>query len=52
MRPPVKPARAVAIASAEVRRCYEAALASDETLRGKLTVTFAILPGGGVSDAR
>jgi hypothetical protein len=38
--------------SAEVRRCYEAALANDQSLRGKLTLTFAILPGGGVSDVR
>lgn len=38
--------------SADVRRCYEAALAGDASLRGKLTLSFAILPGGGVSDVR
>jgi hypothetical protein len=38
--------------SAEVRRCYEAALANETSLRGKLTLTFAILPGGGVSEVR
>jgi TonB family protein len=36
--------------SAEVRRCYEAALANDQTLRGKVTIQFAILPSGAVSD--
>jgi TonB family protein len=38
--------------SKEVRRCYEAALANDASLRGKVTVAFAILPGGGVSEVR
>lgn len=38
--------------SGEVRRCYEAALANDQTLRGKITVAFAILPSGAVSEVR
>jgi TonB family protein len=38
--------------SAEVRQCYESALANDQTLRGKVTLAFAILPGGGVSEVR
>lgn len=38
--------------NAEVRRCYEAALANDASLRGKVTLAFAILPGGGVSEVR
>jgi TonB family protein len=38
--------------SKEVRRCYEAALANDPTLRGKVTLTFTVLPGGGVSEVR
>lgn len=37
---------------AEVRRCYEAALQNDPALRGKLTLTFAVLPAGGVSEVR
>jgi hypothetical protein len=37
---------------AEVRRCYEAALQNDPSLRGKLTLTFAVVPGGGVSEVR
>ncbi len=36
--------------TAEVRRCYEAALANEPTLTGKLIVQFAILPSGAVSD--
>lgn len=36
----------------EVRRCYEAALQNDPSLRGKLTLTFTIEPGGGVSGVR
>jgi TonB family protein len=36
----------------EVRRCYEAALANEPSLRGKVTLAFAILPGGGVSEVR
>ncbi|HEX9401732.1 MAG TPA: AgmX/PglI C-terminal domain-containing protein [Anaeromyxobacter sp.] len=35
--------------SAEVRRCYEAALGNDPTLGGKVTIQFAILPSGAVS---
>jgi TonB family protein len=38
--------------SKEVRRCYEAALANDPSLRGKVTLAFAILPSGGVSEVR
>lgn len=38
--------------SREVRQCYEAALANEPSLRGKVTLAFAILPGGGVSDVR
>jgi outer membrane biosynthesis protein TonB len=38
--------------SPEVRRCYEAALAKDPSLGGKVTIAFAIQPGGGVSDVR
>lgn len=38
--------------NAEVRRCYEAALANEPSLRGKLTLSFSILPGGGVSEVR
>ena len=36
----------------EVRRCYEAALANEPTLRGKVTLAFSVLPGGGVSGVR
>lgn len=38
--------------SGEVRRCYEAALAKDQALRGKVTLRFAILPSGAVSEVR
>lgn len=38
--------------SAEVRRCYEAALANDQNLRGKVTLAFAIEPSGGLSEVR
>lgn len=36
----------------EVRRCYEAALQNEPSLRGKVTLTFTIEPGGGVSGVR
>jgi outer membrane biosynthesis protein TonB len=38
--------------SAEVRRCYEAALANDQNLRGKVTLAFAIQPSGSLSEVR
>jgi TonB family protein len=38
--------------SPEVRRCYEAALANEPSLHGKVTLAFSILPGGGVSEVR
>jgi hypothetical protein len=38
--------------SPEVRRCYEAALANEPSLRGKVTLAFSILPGGAVSQVR
>jgi len=34
----------------EVRRCYDAALAKDPTLRGKIVLRFAVMPSGAVDE--
>ncbi|HEY6100433.1 MAG TPA: AgmX/PglI C-terminal domain-containing protein [Anaeromyxobacter sp.] len=35
---------------AEVKRCYEAALAREPSLRGRFTLRFTISPGGALED--